>query len=140
DHQHRIIGLVDVELYTSELSDIDRSERTDDLFQLIGVHLAEAKQASSLAAFRSRFPWLLCNIGGGVLAAFLSGIFEAELQQVVALALFIPVVLALAESVSIQSVSLALQALHGQPPTMRALAGKLRAEFATGVLLGVAAG
>jgi magnesium transporter len=102
----------------------------------VGVHAAQAKQTSPLAAFRSRFPWLLCNIGAGILAALLSGLFETELQRVVALALFIPVVLALAESVSIQSVSLALQLLHGRPPTLLSIFGKLRWELLTGLLLG----
>jgi magnesium transporter len=116
DEDHRIAGVVDVELYTTELTELDRSERNDYLFQLVGVHLTEAQQSSPLIAFRSRFPWLLCNIVGGILAAFLAGVFEGELQRAVALALFIPVVLALAESVSIQSVSLALcQATIGFP-------------------------
>jgi len=74
------------------------------------------------------------------LAAFLSGVFEAELQKAVALALFIPVVLALAESVSIQSVSLALQALRGKQPTMQTILKKLKSEFVTGLFLGVASG
>jgi magnesium transporter len=138
DDRRRIIGVVDIELYTKELSELDRSERYDDLFQLIGVHLAESQQASSVAAFRSRFPWLLTNIAGGVVAAFLSGLFEEELKNVVAIALFIPVVLALAESVSIQSVSLALQALHGQRPTLQNLVVKLRRELLTGAMLGAA--
>jgi magnesium transporter len=138
DDKRRIVGVVDVELYTQELSELDRSERNDDLFQLIGVHLAESQQASPTLAFKSRFPWLLANIAGGVMAAFLSGLFEEELQKVVAIALFIPVVLALAESVSIQSVSLALQALHGQRPTLRDIGAKLRREFMTGALLGCA--
>ena len=79
---------------------------------LFRIHLTAAQQSNPLVSFRQRFPWLLCNIGGGIAAAFLSGLFEAELQKVVALALFIPVVLALAESVSIQSVSLALQTFN----------------------------
>jgi len=70
DDNRRIIGVVDVELYTTELSELDRSERNDYLFQLVGVHLAEAQQSAPLIAFRSRFPWLLCNIAGGILAAF----------------------------------------------------------------------
>ncbi len=138
DEKKRLIGLVDVELYTDELSDIDRREDYDDLFQLIGVHLSEAEQASSVLAFRGRFPWLLANIGGGILAAFLSGVFEAELQKAVALALFIPVVLALAESVSIQSVSLSLQALHGKRPNLKAILKGLKIESVTGMMLGVA--
>jgi magnesium transporter len=140
DDERRIIGVVDVELYTTELAELERSERRGQLFQLIGVHLTEAQQSSPLVAFRRRFPWLLCNVAGGICAAFLTGIFEAELQRAVALALFIPVVLALAESVSIQSVSLALQVLHGQGPSWSAILRKLRAEVQTGVLLGVACG
>ncbi|MFO0866265.1 MAG: CBS domain-containing protein [Gemmataceae bacterium] len=140
DEQKRVVGIVDVELYTTELTDLDRSERNDYLFQLIGVHLAASQVGSPLASFRSRFPWLLCNIGGGILAAFLAGIFEKELQQAVALALFIPVVLALAESVSIQSVSLALQLLQGQDASLRSLFPKIRNESVVGVFLGVACG
>ena len=138
DGERRIQGVVDVELYTDELNDIDRREDHDQLFQLIGVHLTGAQQASPAIAFRSRFPWLLTNIAGGILAAFLSAAFEAELQKAVALALFIPVVLALAESVSIQSVSLALQVLRGKQPTAQEILKKLRAEVVTGLFLGAA--
>src|SRR5262245_46282253 len=40
----KIVGVVDVELYTEELEHLERSERSDALFQLIGVHLTEAQQ------------------------------------------------------------------------------------------------
>ena len=56
----------------------------------------------------SRFPWLLCNVAGGLLAALLSYAFEPLLDKVVAIALFMPVVLGLSESVAIQSMTLAL--------------------------------
>jgi magnesium transporter len=140
DEERRLVGVVDVELYTDELAQLGEANNRDDLFQLIGVHLAQAQQASPATAFRSRFPWLFCNLAGGILAAFLAGLYEEELTRAVALALFIPVVLALAESVSIQSVSLALQALHGQTPTWKAMAKKLRSELLTGLLLGSACG
>src|SRR5262245_14409148 len=84
DGARRVLGVVDVELYTEELTDLEANERNDELFQLVGVHLTEAQQASPLWSFRQRFPWLSANITGGVLAAFLSGLFEAELQRVVA--------------------------------------------------------
>jgi magnesium transporter len=140
DAERRMMGVIDVELYTAELGDIDRSERFDELFQLIGVHLTTAYQGAPLAAFRYRFPWLICNIVGGIFAAFIAGLFEAELKQVATLALFIPVVLAVAESISIQSLSLTLQLLRGQSPTLKTLLSKVRTEMATGLLLGIAAG
>ena len=141
DAARRIVGVVDVDLYTEEMSDVERREGADDLFQLIGVQLTEAQPSSSLAAFRRRFSWLLCSMGGGLLAAFLSGVYQAELSWGGAvLALFVPVVLPLAESVTIQSVSLALQTLHGRRPAWPALLPKVGRELATGLLLGGASG
>jgi magnesium transporter len=139
DADRRILGVVDVELYTSELAALEDAGRRDEIFQLIGVRAAGAPD-SPLAAFRRRFPWLGCNLAAGILAAILSGVFEHELTKVVALAFFIPVVLNLAESVSSQSVSLALQALHGKPPSWQSLIRDLRREFGTGLLLGLGAG
>jgi hypothetical protein len=82
---------VDVELYTDEVDNVGSAEARDELFQLIGVHVAGAYQGS-LPAFARRFPWLACNLVAGILAALLSGIYRYELQTVVALAFFIPVV------------------------------------------------
>jgi magnesium transporter len=111
------------------------------MFQLIGVHLTEAQQASPLRAFRGRFPWLLCNIAGGLLAAFLSFLYQDELAwRGAVLAVFIPVVLALSESVSIQSVSLALQTLQVRRASWSMLGGKTRQELLTGLCLGGACG
>ena len=138
DDERRMLGIVDVDLYTEELADVDRRQDLDDLFQLIGVHFEDAHARSPVAAFRSRFPWLLANIAGGIMAAFLSGLFQAELEKAVALALFVPVVLALAESVAIQSVSIALQRLHGRPPSLGGILRAVRHESLTGMLLGAA--
>jgi magnesium transporter len=136
----RMLGVVDVELYTEELGNLGDTQRRDELFQQIGVRVAGAEQQSPHAAFYRRFPWLGCNLAGGILAAFLSGIFEETLANAVALALFIPVVLNLAESVSSQSVSLTLHLLQGQPPTWKAVPRQLRGELLTGLMLGSACG
>src|SRR5262249_15928150 len=109
-----LLGVVDVELYTEELSQLSEGRVRADLFQLVGIPAAPAQPGSPLASFRHRFPWLGCNLAAGIPAAFLSGVYQEELNRVVALAFFIPVVLNLAESVSSQSVSLALHLLHGQ--------------------------
>jgi magnesium transporter len=138
DAGKRLLGVVDVELYTEELGQLEEASKGEDLFQLLGVKMTTAQQGSPLLAFRHRAPWLSCNLAAGILAAFLSGIYEKELNKVLALAFFIPVVLNLAESVSSQSVSLALQWLHGSPPSLTALLARLRSELATGFLLGLA--
>jgi magnesium transporter len=140
----RLVGVVDVELYAEELAETGETApgaARDDLFQLIGVRLTRAQQTRPLRAFRGRFPWLLCNVAGGTLAAVLAGFYDDQLTwNHAVLALFIPVVLALAESVAIQSVTLALDGLRASPPTWGELARRLWYEGATGLLLGLATG
>jgi magnesium transporter len=140
DEQGKLLGVVDVELYAEEVGQLYDPNRRDDLFQLIGVHAVEARPTSAFAAFRHRAPWLGCNIAAGILAAILAGLYEDELQRVVALSFFIPVVLNLAESVSSQSISISLQLLHGEKPSWRGMATRLRTEFGTGAMLGLASG
>ena len=140
DENRKLVGVVDVELYANELDNLGNAESRDDLFQVIGVHVGQAHQDSPLFAFRRRFPWLGCNLAAGILAAFLAGLYKDELNRVVALAFFIPVVLNLAESVSSQSVSLALQALRGTRPTWKSIFAKVRKEFSTGLMLGLGSG
>ena len=140
DEGRRLLGVVDVELYTDEVTKIEDGRVRDDLFQLLGVHTNGTRDDSPPGAFLRRFPWLGCNLAAGILAAFLSSLYREELDRVVALAFFIPVVLNLAESVSSQSVSLALQMLHGQPASWNMLPGRLAGELATGLMLGLTAG
>jgi magnesium transporter len=137
DSQGVLLGVVDVNLFTDEV--IDLARRTyEDIFQLIGVH--GTAQRSTWDAFRDRFPWLLCNIGGGLLAAVIASRFEHLLQEVVVLALFIPVVLALGESVSMQALTLTLQSFTDGPFVARKLVAALWKEFRTALALGVACG
>lgn len=139
DEQRRMVGLVDVDLYTQELSDLDRRESYSDLFQLIGVHASSARQQSVFVVFRRRFPWLLATLVGGLLAAVVVEAYYdvASLAPVVA---FIPLVLALASSVAAQSVSFAVQSLRSQTPTWATLRPKFKFELATGLFLGAACG
>lgn len=142
DAERRLLGLVDVELYTGELAESGEDEpdtARDDLFQLIGVHLTAAEQKSVGPAFRRRFPWLLCNVGGGLIAGLLTDIY-ADVSTLAVVTPFIPVVLAVAESVAIQSVTLALQLLHGATPTWGMVPKASARESLVGLLLGVGCG
>jgi magnesium transporter len=140
DEGRHLLGVVDIELYTDELDQLGDAEKLYDLFQAIGVYAEAAATTSSLGAFRRRFPWLTSNLIGGLVCAVLANVYRGELARVVALSLFIPVVLNLAESVSSQSVSLTLHALHGKSPGWRAILQTLRRELGTGLLLGTACG
>jgi magnesium transporter len=127
DDQQRLEGVVDVSLVADESTVLGGRPTSDDIFQVIGARVSQS--ATAWASFRDRFPWLLCNVGGGVVAALVTAHYEQLLAKVLGLALFIPVVLTLAESVGIQSVTLTLQALHQR-------GRRLGRDIVTAVLLG----
>jgi len=133
----QLVGVVDVSLFTDEVIDLAK-QTYDDIFQLIGIH--GTAQRSTWMAFRDRFPWLLCNIAGGLIAAFIASRYEHLLQQVVVLALFIPIVLALAESVSMQALTLTMQNLPDGPIVWKRLGAAMWKEFLTASLIGLACG
>ncbi len=137
DPKGQLLGVVDVSLFTDEVIDLAK-QTYDDIFQLIGVH--GTAQRSTWDAFKDRFPWLLCNIGGGLIAAFIASQFEELLKNVVVLALFIPIVLALGESVSMQALTLTLQSFTDGPLVPRRLMAALWKEFRTATLLALACG
>jgi magnesium transporter len=140
DEARHLLGVVDIELYTDELDQLSDTEARNDLFSAIGVYAGKEGETSSWTAFLRRAPWLGCNLAGGLICAATASAFQAELTRVVALALFIPVVLNLAESVSSQSVSLTLHRMHGQTPGRDFLVKASRRELVTGLLLGAGCG
>jgi magnesium transporter len=129
-----LVGVVDVSLFTTEVIDLAR-ETYDDIFQLLGVHATAMR--TPWTAFLDRFPWLLSNIAGGLLCAVIAAQFEELLDHVVVLALFIPIVLALAESVSMQSATLTLQVLSDESVKPSRIVHALWKEARTAALLGL---
>lgn len=140
DDAGAMVGVADVGLFTDDLQAAISRRADSDVFQLIGLHVEAGRPASPFAGFRTRFPWLLCNIGGGLACALVAAMYEDLLAAAVVVSLFVPVVLALAESVSIQSMTLTLQSLHGAKPAWGKLVPALAKEAVTALLLGLACG
>ena len=113
-----------------------------DVFEAIGFHVAQVRDALPLRAFRFRFPWLLATIGSGTLCALLAGRFEVTLARSLVPAFFLTLVLGLGESGASSP-----WAGHARRRCVRRGAGTLcwfarafRREAGTAVLLGVACG
>lgn len=139
DSAGKVCGVVDVNLYTDEILEFDRRQDGEDLFQLVGMHLDEAAKGNAGHAFVSRFPWLICNIIGGMLAAVIADYYD-DISTLVVVAPFIALVTALAESVSIQAVSIAIQVLHSQTSKWSVFFREARKELLVSLMLGMACG
>lgn len=140
DEQRRMVGLVDVSIFTEEVFDYAKREKWDEVFETIGFHLEEVQNASPLRAFRFRFPWLAATIGSGVLCALLTSAYEMTLANSLILAFFLTLVLGLGESVAIQSMTVAVQSLRAVRPSAKWYWSALRRESGTAVMLGAACG
>jgi magnesium transporter len=138
DAERRVLGVVDISLVTDEVLEGSEPQQEENVFEVIGFHLAQASNAAPLKAARLRFPWLIVTILSGTTCAVISGIFENTLEEMIVLAFFMPLVLGLGESVSMQSMGLAFQALRVNRPTFGWFFREMRRETGTALLLGAA--
>ena len=140
DQERRLIGLVDVGLLTEEVFDLAEREKMEEVFEAIGFRISQVRDASPFRAFRFRFPWLLTTIGSGTICAFLASAFEMTLAKALVLTFFLTLVLALGESVSVQSMTVTIQTLRSMAPTLRWYITALKREMLTALLIGAACG
>lgn len=140
DADGRMLGLVDVNLFTDEVVGFARQRQADQAFQLIGVHVSLGRRVSVWRSFRDRFPWLVCNILSGLACAAIASRYELLISELAMLALFLTVVLALGESVSVQSMTITLQTLAGRRAGLRQAWRSTRKELYAAALLGGACG
>ena len=140
DESGRIVGVLDVSVFTEEVLDLAEREQMNDIFQSLGFRSSEVRSATTWKAFALRFPWLLATIAGGTVCAMLCGIFAETLQHRIVLAFFLTMVLGLGDSVSAQSVAVTLQAMHRVKPTHAWALRAIGREFLTAALLGLTCG
>ncbi len=140
DERRRIVGVVDVSLLSEEAFDIAEREQTEAMFESIGFRVSQVRDASPVRAFRFRFPWLLATISSGTICALLASAYEVTLAKSMVLAFFLTMVLGLAESVSIQSMTVTIQALRTTQLTFGWYVRAFRREAGTAALLGAACG
>lgn len=144
DSNRRIIGVVDADVFTqsilaNEEPAMENSSR-DDFFEVLGFHLAQVRETSPWRIFRYRFPWLLATVASGTICAMLAGIFAETLARSLIVAFFLTMVLGLNESVSMQSMSVTIQALRSARVTRAWFLAALRRELAASLFIGLACG
>jgi magnesium transporter len=140
DDEQRMLGVVDINLFTEEAFDLAEREQSDALFEALGFRVAQLRDASPVKSFRFRFPWLLTTIASGTICAMLGGAFEATLRQSLVLAFFLPLVLGLGESVSAQSMSVTIHSLRGARLSWKWFLVALLKELSLALMLGLACG
>lgn len=136
DSAQKLVGVVSADRAMQTVQE----EATDDMAKMIGTSAEELRTDSVRRIIRLRLPWLSVNIIGGLLCAFIAGIFENDSISATTLFLFVPVVLGLSESMGVQSATIVVRNLTLGNPTFQGILPVLRREFTAGTFIGAVCG
>ncbi len=106
DDSGRLVG----SLYIDDIVDVLEEEAAEDMLGMHGVHEEEIHD-SVLSITRARFVWLFINLGTAVLASWVISWFDATIQQMVALAILMPIVASMGGNAGTQTMAVTVRAL-----------------------------
>ncbi|MEA3546754.1 MAG: magnesium transporter [Thermodesulfobacteriota bacterium] len=133
DSSYKVIGIVTVD----DIIDVIREEATEDFLQMAGAGKdREILLKSTMDNAITRAPWLFASWIGGVMAIFIISYFEHELQKVLALAAFIPIVMGMGGNIGTQSSTIVVRGIATGRINMNELVKVIFKEMRVGVLLG----
>ena len=126
----RLLGRITVDDVMDQVR--EASERD---FQLAsGISSDVDADDTVFAQTKARIPWLLIGIASGLLATVILSTFEAQLQAVTALALFIPIIAGTGGNVGVQASAIVVQGLANGSLDIRHFGAQLGKEMVIGLL------
>ena len=132
DDTGRLIGMVTMD----DVIDVAQEEAEEDILRLGGVG-EEAVTDSVWSSTRKRFLWLLVNLGTAVLASLVIGQFGATLEEMIALAVLMPIVASMGGNAGTQTLTITVRSLATKELTAFNAFRTIRKEFLVGILNGV---
>ena len=134
DSDSQLLGIVTVD----DVVDVIREEATEDFLQMAGAGKdREILLKSSWESAKTRLPWLFASWIGGVVAASLIGVFEHMLENIIALAAFIPVILGMGGNIATQSSTIIVRGMATGRVNIGGEIKLILKEIQVGMLLGV---
>lgn len=133
DQGGRLVGQITVD----DIVNIIQEENQEDMLALAGVTDA-GRDADVGEVIRSRIPWLVVNLGTALIASTVIGLFQAQIEQLVALAVLMPVVASIGGNAGTQALTVSVRALAMREVSAANGWRILRREVAVGLANGAA--
>jgi magnesium transporter len=135
----RLIGVITID----DIVDVIDEEHEEDIMRLGGVREDDFYSAV-LDTTRARFSWLFVNLLTAIAASIVIGFFDATIDQVVALAILMPIVASMGGNAGTQTLTVAVRALAMKELTAtnasRLVGKELLVGLANGVMFAILAG
>lgn len=106
DESSRLVGVITID----DIVDVISEEAEEDIKALGGVR-GEELSGSVWDIAKGRFNWLLVNLATAFVASSVLGLFEGQLQKMVALAVLAPIVASQGGNAATQTMTVAVRAL-----------------------------
>ena len=139
DDAGKLLGMITVD----DVMEVAREEFEEDVLRLGGVG-EETVDAGVWESSAKRFTWLLVNLGTAILASMVISMFDATLEQMVALAILMPIVASMGGNAGTQTMTITVRALATKELTtynaFRTFRKELIVGFLNGCLFAILAG
>ena len=131
DSDGHLIGMITVD----DVMEVAREEFEEDVLRLGGVG-EETVDDGVFQSSAKRFTWLLVNLGTAILASLVIGMFDATLEEMVALAVLMPIVASMGGNAGTQTLTITVRALATKELTPYNTFRTIRKELVVGLLNG----
>jgi len=136
DKRGKLVGRITVD----DVLDVMEEEFTEDMYKMAGSDSEELLKASPFKVAKIRLPWLITCLFGGMISAGVIGFFSGTLQQVIALAAFIPVIMDMGGNIGTQSSTITVRGIATGHIDLSHIKRLLLREIRIGALMGVICG
>lgn len=139
DGQQRLVGRVTID----DVVDVIEEEASKDIYAIAGVESESINLThdSVLKRVGERFSWVVTTVLLGlVVALVISKVFVATFEKMALLAAFLPVIIATAGAVGLQSSTLVVRAIALGTLSFQRIVSVITREAATGLALGASCG
>jgi magnesium transporter len=133
DADNRLLGVITVD----DIVDVISDEATEDFLKIAGVEEGDFYN-SLMRTTGSRFRWLCLNLLTAVLASWVVSFFEATIEQVVALAVLMPIVAGMGGNAGTQTLTVTVRAIATKELTRTNMWRVIGKETLMGAMNGVA--
>lgn len=132
DDNERLVGVLTID----DVVDVIQEEAEEDIKALAGVGDEELSDRV-IATLRSRFGWLFINLVTSIIASVIIGFFDATIEQMVALAILMPIVASMGGNAGTQTMTVTVRALATRDLDIYNAGRIIVREATVGVLNGV---
>lgn len=132
DGRGKMIGMITV----NDIVDVMEEEAEEDIMRMGGIKETDLFTPFSQTAGR-RFPWLFINLLTAIAASAVIALFEHTIEQIVALAVLMPIVASMAGNAGTQTLTIAVRGLATKELTSTNAKRVVYKEIAVGLLNGI---